>query len=543
MKVTGSKKCTINSDVKQAATTNGLKSAIVPSRGNGKKEVFVQRSSVQRYAELPSLRYGATPTPTATQMLGSGPLRVSVSPKARRSTSFDGRLGGTGNYCGLRGNAHDFGDEAPPSVRRVHFADLPPKFNRGEAERAPEEEGSPGAEEGTENRMRNRAGIASSDGRSVSSNPRLGHLASSASFPVSTRSDAFRLGNNGVLEGGTVLANKHVSRGHDTARYRHGTLTQAAPATASPPSLTPLLKAARDGDEDDLLTVLREAAFFGIPPEDLNAADNSGRTTLSYVASNGGLKALEAISRLPGVDVNKPDNEGNTPLHFAAQAGQVDVISYMVSTCHGLDIDARNALGFTPLMKAALQGRTKCAKLLLCAGASPVMRDSGRGLRAEQWARFCGRTVCADVIEKFSRSKTIDRNGDYARWGSEPELAARLLGGKTPLAGSQNTGPTSLKSRIRRAFRSTSNPGHDPGRKAFSVVSQLTSAALCASSPVLPSNQSIPAAAKSASRPLSVPKVQVTLATCSYGEDTCGYPEPPVKDKIVTSRPVSRKKQ
>lgn len=96
-------------------------------------QMFVQRSSVQRYAELPSLRYGTTPTPTATQMMGSGPLRVCVSPKARRSTSFDGRPGGTGNYCGLRTNAHDFSDEAPPSVRRVHFADLPPKFNRGES--------------------------------------------------------------------------------------------------------------------------------------------------------------------------------------------------------------------------------------------------------------------------------------------------------------------------------------------------------------------------------------------------------------------------
>ena len=34
----------------------------------------------------------------------------------------------------------------------------------------------------------------------------------------------------------------------------------------------------------------------------------------------------------------------------------------------GLSIDAKNNLGFTPLMKAALQGRTKCAKLLLFAG-------------------------------------------------------------------------------------------------------------------------------------------------------------------------------
>lgn len=40
----------------------------------------------------------------------------------------------------------------------------------------------------------------------------------------------------------------------------------------------------------------------------------------------------------------------------------------MLSRCRGIEIDARNNLGFTPLMKAALQGRNKCAKLLLFAG-------------------------------------------------------------------------------------------------------------------------------------------------------------------------------
>lgn len=120
-------------------------------------------------------------------------------------------------------------------------------------------------------------------------------------------------------------------------------------------------------------------------------------------------------------------------------------------------MDARNASGFTPLMKAALQGRTKCAKILLFAGklvsflfssfsssflnktggklagrvsgANPTLRDHGRGLRAEQWARFCGRYVCAEVIERFARHRLLERSTS-CRWGSEPELAAKVLQGK-----------------------------------------------------------------------------------------------------------------
>jgi len=45
----------------------------------------------------------------------------------------------------------------------------------------------------------------------------------------------------------------------------------------------------------------------------------------------------------------------------------MEVMNFMLSKCT-VEVDARNALGFTPLMKAALQGRTKCAKILLLAG-------------------------------------------------------------------------------------------------------------------------------------------------------------------------------
>lgn len=50
--------------------------------------------------------------------------------------------------------------------------------------------------------------------------------------------------------------------------------------------------------------------------------------------------------------------------------GQVEAVSLLLNCAAGIEVDIRNVFGFTPLMKAALQGRTKCAKLLIFAGKS-----------------------------------------------------------------------------------------------------------------------------------------------------------------------------
>lgn len=123
----------------------------------------------------------------------------------------------------------------------------------------------------------------------------------------------------------------------------------------------------------------------------LQISSFSTQTAISYICSTNLINILDELLRMPDIDVNKPDNEGNTPLHFAAQAGLCEIINMILTRSRSVKVDAKNNLGFTPLMKACIQGRTKCAKLLLFAGASPVEVDTGRQLRAEQWARFCGR--------------------------------------------------------------------------------------------------------------------------------------------------------
>ncbi|XP_072743612.1 uncharacterized protein [Anoplolepis gracilipes] len=305
---------------------------------------------------------------------------------------------------------------------------------------------------------------------------------------------------------------------HEVKVYRKGVLQDRAREettikTKVPPSWeipsggpTALLRAAREADDSGLKEIVAQARKVGLKGMDVNVVDSSGRTAISYMAGNGASTMLELALSFEGVDPNLPDNEGNTPLHFAAQAGQTECLNILLQRCPDIEVDARNTLGFTPLMKAALQGRTKCAKILLFAGANPTLRDHGRGLRAEQWARFCGRYMCAEVIERFARHRLLERTTS-CRWGSEPELAAKILQGKVTPVPTPLPQPSSgsLKSKIRKVFRTTSSPDRN-----FSLVSQLTSAALCASSPALPKPSPV---VKSLLRPLSVPQLRVTLVS------------------------------
>jgi len=48
--------------------------------------------------------------------------------------------------------------------------------------------------------------------------------------------------------------------------------------------------------------------------------------------------------------------------------GLSEIVNTLLSKSRSIKVDAKNNLGFTPLMKAALQGRIRCAKIILLAG-------------------------------------------------------------------------------------------------------------------------------------------------------------------------------
>ncbi|XP_041374862.1 photoreceptor ankyrin repeat protein-like [Gigantopelta aegis] len=257
--------------------------------------------------------------------------------------------------------------------------------------------------------------------------------------------------------------------------------------------------------------------------EEINERDRSGRTGLSYVTAAGLVPVIEMLSEVPELDPNIPDKEGNTPLIFAAQAGHSDVVRILLQDYKGIKIDHANKLGFTALMKAAIQGRTDCARLLLYAGGDPKLRDHGRKLCAEEWARYVGRTECSEAISKFSNTKRFYLKSKLAqteRSSSVPDLATDVV---------SNDVQSKVKKRcsLRRKIKSVL-PGSHHESLSLNVSnsgSPFAVIARCVSTPALPEMMS-PTSATALKRPVStdcIPRVEVTIP---YDDDAFPRSEP-----------------
>uniref|UniRef100_A0A183CLD6 ANK_REP_REGION domain-containing protein n=1 Tax=Globodera pallida TaxID=36090 RepID=A0A183CLD6_GLOPA len=133
----------------------------------------------------------------------------------------------------------------------------------------------------------------------------------------------------------------------------------------------------------------------------VNLQDKSGKSLLIHSCVRGLKSTVEELSLDENIDVNLEDSEGNTALIHAAQAGYTQIVELLIDRFDKLEIDHVNKLGQTALIKAAIQGRANCARILLRAGADPYRRDNGRQLTALEWAKFVGRTECGRLIGEF----------------------------------------------------------------------------------------------------------------------------------------------
>ncbi|XP_021114280.1 ankyrin repeat domain-containing protein 33B isoform X3 [Heterocephalus glaber] len=147
---------------------------------------------------------------------------------------------------------------------------------------------------------------------------------------------------------------------------RGAAVPEGAPEPVPVPAGATLLRAAGANDAGLLRALLRR----GLSAEDAREADRHGRTGLIVACYHGFVDTVLALAECPHVDVNWQDNEGNTALITAVQAGHATITNYLLNYFPGLDLERRNAFGFTALMKAAMQGRTDCVRALMLAGAA-----------------------------------------------------------------------------------------------------------------------------------------------------------------------------
>ncbi len=140
------------------------------------------------------------------------------------------------------------------------------------------------------------------------------------------------------------------------------------------------------------------AALFAWDKLDVEPRNKVDESPLMLAALEGQLDTAKTLIQL-GADVNKT---GWAPLHYAATRGRLDVMVLLLDKF--AYIDAASPNGTTPLMMAAHYGSPSAVKLLLEAGADPLLKNQ-QGLTAIDFAYKASRADSAEIIAAFVRAR------------------------------------------------------------------------------------------------------------------------------------------
>ncbi|MFO0073955.1 MAG: ankyrin repeat domain-containing protein, partial [Gemmatimonas sp.] len=149
---------------------------------------------------------------------------------------------------------------------------------------------------------------------------------------------------------------------------------------------------------------------------------NPAEAPLADAVMRGDTARVRALLK-QGVDVNAAQPDGMSPLHWAAQRG--DLSSAQVLVYAGARVDALTRNGnYTPLHIAAREGRAAVVKLLLASGADPLAVTSTGGATALHFA--AGHGDADSVRALLDRKVPVDVR--ETAWGQTPLMWAAAYG-------------------------------------------------------------------------------------------------------------------
>ncbi|KNA05302.1 hypothetical protein SOVF_191710 [Spinacia oleracea] len=162
------------------------------------------------------------------------------------------------------------------------------------------------------------------------------------------------------------------------------------------------------------------------------ASPNNHENGIYRAAQLGDLNAIKSeIEDDPSLLQDFSLYDRNSLLHVAAANGQIEVVSWLLE--RSVNLDALNRHKQTPLMVAAMHGKTSCVEKLLHAGANILMFDSLRGRTCLHYAAYYGHPDCLKLILSTARTSHVALSWGFARFvnirdgkGATPlHLAAR----------------------------------------------------------------------------------------------------------------------
>lgn len=153
---------------------------------------------------------------------------------------------------------------------------------------------------------------------------------------------------------------------------------------------SPLFYAARDGHVGVAACLLDAGA-------EVDCRNRGGYTPLYWASTNN----REHIVRLllsRGAVASARGRDGSTALMHASLEGHVGVLALLLAHHKGCELDAVDTAGRTALWRACAGGHTCAVRLLLEAGADPMVADR-KGRTPLQVAELRGRASCVSLVK------------------------------------------------------------------------------------------------------------------------------------------------
>jgi len=176
---------------------------------------------------------------------------------------------------------------------------------------------------------------------------------------------------------------------------------------------------------------LAEALGGGLALAQITAADRYGITALLRAAGEDGTHGCEMLARLgvPDAALFAPSPCGRTMLGEAASAPSLSAARWLLG--RGASIDAPDAQGLTPLMRASIQGFFECADFLIRRGARADLIIPGNIARVlglvDNFSIFAGRSSL-DALRRHANHKLPGNEACKAIRHGKPSDQAALEG-------------------------------------------------------------------------------------------------------------------
>lgn len=158
---------------------------------------------------------------------------------------------------------------------------------------------------------------------------------------------------------------------------------------------SPLMIASANGNTE----LARQLLSLGAKANYINTKDGpqKGRGPLISAIYSGNGEMVEMLL-VAGAALGQADSHGWLPIHYAAYNTSIDGLRTLINYHADLNPSTTSGRGETPLMLAAQYGKLESIKLLLSAGANPVLQDR-HGKNALDYAVFFNQKEAQTLLQ------------------------------------------------------------------------------------------------------------------------------------------------